>query len=129
MLAREQREAAQIKNELARGELVHLDVVEKMFTPLFYNFREHALGTPGKIAAVAEACGGDRVLVFRIIDDQIREMLDELADGKSEAVSRLRPRRRRAVVDDEDSCMSELGISAASLSRWRMPRRPGNANG
>jgi hypothetical protein len=40
------------------------------------------------------------VLVFRIIDDQIREVLDELADGKSEAMSRLRPRRRRALVDD-----------------------------
>src|SRR5437899_2847294 len=84
LLAREQREAAQIKNALARGELVHLDAVEKTLTPLFYNFREHALGTPGKIAdAVASACGGDRALVFRIIDDQIREMLNELADGKS----------------------------------------------
>jgi hypothetical protein len=97
LLAREQREAAQIKNALARGELVHLDAVEKTLTPLFYNFREHALGTPGKIAdSVAAACGGDRALVFRILDDQIREMLDDLADGKSEAVSELRPRRRRA---------------------------------
>lgn len=95
LLAREQREAAQIKNELARGELVHLDAVEKALNPLFHNFREHALSTPGVIAdAVASACGGDRALVYRIIDDRIREMLNELADGKSEAFDGLRPRRR-----------------------------------
>jgi hypothetical protein len=43
--------------------------------------------------------GGDRALVFRILDDEIREMLTELASGKGNAVSELRPGRRAAVDD------------------------------
>jgi hypothetical protein len=103
LLAREQREAATIKNAVARGDYVSLDLVEKKLTPLFSNFREQALSTPGVIAdAVAQACGGDRALVYSIIDDRVREMLTELADGKGRAVSELRPsaRQPRRAVDD-----------------------------
>jgi len=54
---------------------------------------------PGKTAdAVAQACGGDRALVFNIIDTEVREMLTELADGKGSAVSELRPARPSGVA-------------------------------
>jgi hypothetical protein len=42
--------------------------------------RAIALAVPGKLAdAVAAATGGDRAMVFRIIDDEIREMLTTLS--------------------------------------------------
>jgi hypothetical protein len=93
-------DAIEFKNAVARGDYVSLDLVEKKLTPLFQNFREQALSMPGKTAdSVASACGGDRALVFRILDDEIREMLTELASGKGNAVSELRPERRAAVDD------------------------------
>jgi hypothetical protein len=90
ILAREQREAAQIKNELARGELVHLEAIKRVFTPMFYNFREIALGTPGVISdAISAHTKEDRVRVFEIVDEKIRDMLDLLATD--EAYAQVRP--------------------------------------
>jgi hypothetical protein len=101
LLAREQREAAQIKNELARGELIHLETIKRVFTPMFYNFREIALGTPGKVAdAVADACGGDRALVYNLIDSEIRDMLDLLATD--EAYAQVRPAKQARSVRRAD---------------------------
>jgi hypothetical protein len=102
LLVKQQRVAIQDKNAYARGDLVSLKALEKVVTPLFYTMREIALGTPGKIAdAVAEACGGDRALVFRIIDDEIRQMLTAMSEP--EIISRAygdKDRRRRAAVAD-----------------------------
>jgi hypothetical protein len=98
-LATAQAVREEMKTAALCGDLVSLDLIEKVMTPLFYNFREQALSTPGIIAdAVASVCGGDRVLIYSIIDDRIREMLTELADGKSVAVSGLRPRRHRGAA-------------------------------
>jgi hypothetical protein len=98
-LATAQAQAAEMKNAAFCGDLVSLDLVEKKLNPLFHNFREQALSTPGIIAdAVASVCGGDRALIYRILDDRLREMLTELADGKIAAVSELRPRRHRGAA-------------------------------
>jgi hypothetical protein len=102
LLAREQREATQIKNELARGELVHLSLVERVLGEMFNIARETPLNMPGKTAdAVAAACGGDRALVFRILDDEIREMLDLLSAPdlvvKATVKQQLRVRRAEEV--------------------------------
>jgi len=97
--------AGMVEHKLAvmRGDFVSLDLVEKKLNPLFLNFREQALSTPGVIAdAVSQACGGDRTLVYSIIDDRLREMLNDLADGKSAAVSELRPSGRREGADIEE---------------------------
>ena len=103
-LATAQAVAAEMKTAALTGQLVSLDLVEKKLAPLFGNFREQALSMPGKTAdAVAQACGGDRALIFNIIDTEVREMLAELAAGKGNAVSELRPstrQQRRAAADD-----------------------------
>ena len=73
-------DAIEFKNGVARGEYVRMATVERVLGEMFAVLREIALCTPGKVAdAAAGAFGGDRALAFRIIDDEIREMLELLS--------------------------------------------------
>jgi hypothetical protein len=104
LLAREQREAATIKNELARGELIHLGVIERVLGEMFSIEREIALGMPGKVAdAVAAACGLDRALCYSILDREVREMLELMSapDVLAKATGKPQPRRQRRVDVEE----------------------------
>jgi phage terminase Nu1 subunit (DNA packaging protein) len=79
-VAREQAESISLKNAIARGDYVWMATVERVLGEMFAVLREIALCTPGKVAdTAAEAFGGDRALAFRIIDDEIREMLELLS--------------------------------------------------
>jgi hypothetical protein len=79
-LAEAQTRAAEMKTGILSGEYVRLEVFARVLDEMFVVLREIALGMPGKTAdSVAAACGGDRALVFRIIDDEIREMLTLLS--------------------------------------------------
>jgi phage terminase Nu1 subunit (DNA packaging protein) len=94
-LAEAQTRAQEMKTAILSGEYVRLEVFARVLDEMFVVAREIALSTPGKTAdAVAAACGGDRALVFRIIDDEIREMLtllstpDIIARGKGKQARR-----------------------------------------
>jgi phage terminase Nu1 subunit (DNA packaging protein) len=76
-LAREQAEAARIKNMYSRGELVRMSEVERGATIIFAAFRERCLSIPGKIAAICEM--RSRGEVEEVIRDEIYEALDELS--------------------------------------------------
>lgn len=96
LLAREQREAAQIRNQYARGELVSLDAIQKALEELFIGVREIALGTAGKVSdAVSTHTKEDREAVFTIIDEEIRAMLTLLSTG--DVVSKAQDRKRHQI--------------------------------
>jgi len=75
--AREQAEAARLKNALARGELVRMSVVERGATIIFAAFRERCLSIPGKIAAICES--RSRGEIEETVRGEIYEALDELS--------------------------------------------------
>ncbi len=96
-----------MKTNILNGEYVSLRLIEKKLSVLIYNFREQVLSTPGIVAdSVAQVCGGDRILIYNIIDERLREMLTELADGKERAVAEVQPtqktRRQRAAEIEEE---------------------------
>lgn len=76
-LAREQAEAARIKNMYSRGELVRLSEVERGATIIFAAFRERRLSIPGKIAAICEM--RSRGEIEETVRGEIYEALDELS--------------------------------------------------
>jgi phage terminase Nu1 subunit (DNA packaging protein) len=76
-LAREQAEAARLKNAAARGELVRMSVVERGATIIFAAFRERCLAVPGKIAAICEM--RSRGEIEQTVRGEIYDALDELS--------------------------------------------------
>jgi hypothetical protein len=95
-LATAQADAQIMRTGIMSGEYVRLEVFARVLDELFVVLREIALGMPGKVAdAVAEACGGDRALAFRIIDDEVREMLTLLSTPDIVAQGEGNPQERR----------------------------------
>jgi hypothetical protein len=74
-------EAIEFRNAVNRGDYVSLELFAKEVDEMIMALREIALGTAGKISDImADACGCDRALAFRIIDDEIREMLTVMSN-------------------------------------------------
>jgi hypothetical protein len=78
LLAREQRESAQIKNATARGDLVSLAAVRKRYEASLMVFRERALSHPGKMADPLSM--RTREEIEPLLRAEMYEMLDELSD-------------------------------------------------
>jgi phage terminase Nu1 subunit (DNA packaging protein) len=76
-LAREQADAVALKNAVARGEYVPLDLVMKGVEIVFTAFRERCLAIPGKVAAMCEMRA--RGEVEGVVRDEIYEALEELS--------------------------------------------------
>ena len=102
-LAREQAEAARLKNALARGELVRMSVVERGATVIFSAFRERALSIPGKTAALSE--GRSRSEIEEVIRDEIYEALDELSRPILPLDVGPRPGEAAQAADDDEEEM------------------------
>lgn len=79
-LAREQREAAQIKNSLRRSDYVSVAEVKRQLAPLLQETRERIMSIPGKL--------GDRLAhrkreeVEEILEDEVIAALNELASPR-----------------------------------------------
>jgi phage terminase Nu1 subunit (DNA packaging protein) len=99
-LAREQAEAARLKNAVARGELVRMSVVERGATAIFSAFRERALSIPGKVAAICEM--RPRGEVEEIIRGEIYEALDELSRPILPVDAAPWPGETAQAADDDD---------------------------
>jgi hypothetical protein len=92
LLAREQRESAQIKNATARGDLVSLAAVRKRYEASLMVFRERALSHPGKMADPLSM--RTREEIEPLLRAEMYEMLDELSDPTAyvaDKVKRLAP--------------------------------------
>jgi phage terminase Nu1 subunit (DNA packaging protein) len=99
-LAREQAEAARLKNALARGELVRMSVVERGATIIFAAFRERCLSIPGKIAAICEA--RSRSEIEETVRGEIYEALDELSRPILPVDGAPWPAEATQAVDDDE---------------------------
>lgn len=101
LLTREKRESAALKNQDARGELVHLSLIRTTLGELFGNMREVVLGTAGVISDAIAAHPMDRAAIHQIIDGRLREMLAELSAGGvlERSRSQRRADRRRIAAD------------------------------
>jgi phage terminase Nu1 subunit (DNA packaging protein) len=78
-LAREQADAKEMENAIARGELVHIEDVAKQFERGLERARTKLLAIPSKVAPEVHACATAKE-VQAIIERNIVEALSELAD-------------------------------------------------
>jgi hypothetical protein len=80
LLAREQREAATLKNQISRGDYVSLAMVQRKLVALFTVMREQALTLPGKCAdALQPYTAKDRGEIWDIMHAEVCEMLENLS--------------------------------------------------
>jgi hypothetical protein len=80
LLAREQREAATLKNQISRGDFVSLATVQRKLVALFAVMREQALTLPGKCAdALQPYTPKDRGEICDIMHAEVCEMLENLS--------------------------------------------------
>jgi phage terminase Nu1 subunit (DNA packaging protein) len=78
LLAREQREAATLKNQISRGDFVSLQLIKRHLMERFAVIRERLLTVPGKCA---DACSmRTRDEIEAILLEEIIEALSELHD-------------------------------------------------
>ncbi len=78
-LAKEQADAKEMENAIARGELVHIEDVAKQFERGLERARTKLLAIPSKIAPEVHACATAKE-VQSVIERNIVEALTELAE-------------------------------------------------
>lgn len=76
-LAKEQADAKEMENAIARGELVHIDQIVKDFEAQLTKVRTKMLSVPTKVAAEAHAVATVKE-VQQIVETSIVEALSEL---------------------------------------------------
>jgi phage terminase Nu1 subunit (DNA packaging protein) len=79
LLAREQRVGHEIKNALARAELVEIEEVGRQVEAQYSTVRERLLAIPGKCASAL--VGADHQKIEDILFDEINDALRELHAG------------------------------------------------
>jgi len=80
LLAREQREAAMLKNAIARGEYVSLGAVQRAVEDHYSVVRERTLSAPGKCAdRLTSHCAEDRGQIMEILMEEARDALGDLS--------------------------------------------------
>lgn len=77
-LAREKREAMQLKNAISRGDYVALAEVKRQWMPRLEIMRERLLSIPGKCSD--ELANREKEFVEVTLEDEISEALNELAE-------------------------------------------------
>ncbi len=78
-LAKEQADAKEMENAIARGELVYIEDVAKQFEKGLERARTKLLALPSKVAPEVHACATAKE-VQAIIESNIVEALSELAE-------------------------------------------------
>jgi hypothetical protein len=99
-LAQAQSEAAEFKNNVARGDYVSLALIQAALMAAFSTMREMILTLPGKIAdALMPYSPKDRAIIDEILRSECFELLENLSEGEI-----LRSgRNKRSVSDDANS--------------------------
>jgi phage terminase Nu1 subunit (DNA packaging protein) len=106
LLAREQREAATLKNQISRGDFVSLAMVQSALVSTFSVLRERCLTLPGAVADSIEPLSAlDRGQITDIIRDKVHELLEDLSETKI----RFGPARGKRPDRDADDARIATG--------------------
>lgn len=79
-LTKAKREAAEMENQLRRGELHRTEDIETGLKTMFLNIRGRFLALPAKLSPTLASMGGNQSGIFDELKAAIDEVLDELSN-------------------------------------------------
>ena len=79
-LTKAKREAAELENELRRGEVHRTEDIEQGIKTIFLNIRSRFLALPAKLSPTLAELGGDQTAIFDELKKEIEEILEEMSD-------------------------------------------------
>lgn len=79
-LTRAKREAAELENELRKGEVHRTEDIERGIKSMFLNIRSRFLALPAKLSTTLATMGGNQTGIFDELKQAIDEILEEMSD-------------------------------------------------
>lgn len=79
-LTRAKREAAELENELRKGEVHRTEDIERGIKSMFLNIRSRFLALPAKLSPTLATMGGNQSGIFDELKQAIDEILEEMSD-------------------------------------------------
>ena len=79
-LTRAKREAAELENELRKGEVHRTEDIERGIKSMFLNIRSRFLALPAKLSPTLATMGGNQTGIFDELKQAIDEVLEEMSD-------------------------------------------------
>lgn len=79
-LTRAKREAAELENELRKGEVHRTEDIERGIKSMFLNIRRRFLALPAKLSPTLATMGGNQIGIFDELKQAIDEILEEMSD-------------------------------------------------
>ena len=79
-LTRAKREAAELENELRKGEVHRTEDIERGIKSMFLNIRSRFLALPAKLSPTLATMGGNQNGIFDELKQAIDEILEEMSD-------------------------------------------------
>lgn len=79
-LTRAKREAAELENELSKGEVHRTEDIERGIKSMFLNIRSRFLALPAKLSPTLATMGGNQTGIFDELKQAIDEILEEMSD-------------------------------------------------
>lgn len=79
-LTRAKREAAELENELRKGEVNRTEDIERGIKSMFLNIRSRFLALPAKLSPTLATMGGNQTGIFDELKQAIDEILEEMSD-------------------------------------------------
>ena len=79
-LTRAKREAAELENELRKGEVHRTEDIERGIKSMFLNIRSRFLSLPAKLSPTLATMGGNQTGIFDDLKQAIDEILEEMSD-------------------------------------------------
>ena len=79
-LTRAKREAAELENELRKGEVHRTEDIERGIKSMFLNIRSRFLALTAKLSPTLATMGGNQTGIFDELKQAIDEILEEMSD-------------------------------------------------
>lgn len=79
-LTRAKREAAELENELRKGEVHRTEDIERGIKSMFLNIRSRFLALPAKLSPTLATMGENQIGIFDELKQAIDEILEEMSD-------------------------------------------------
>lgn len=79
-LTRAKREAAELENELRKGEVHRTEDIERGIKSMFLNIRSRFLALPAKLSPTLATMGENQTGIFDELKQAIDEILEEMSD-------------------------------------------------